>query len=99
EHGRLLAALLHVRPHEVLGVGLEHAVDLVEQVVELLLERLSLLGRRGVDLFGLGRPLLGRRPLLLLPLRHGSCLPPRRPQLRTPTTRAVPPARPASCTR
>ena len=37
----LLAALLDVRLHEVLGVGLEHLVDLVEQVVELGLELLA----------------------------------------------------------
>src|SRR6476620_2462503 len=30
-----LAALLHVRPHEVLGIGLEDVVDLVQQVVRL----------------------------------------------------------------
>src|SRR4051812_44546745 len=57
---RSLAALLHVRADEVLRVGFQHAVDLVEEVVELLLEGLGLLGRRGLDLFGLGRALLGR---------------------------------------
>ena len=38
--GLLLAALLDVGLHEVLGVGLEHVVDLVEQVVELRLDLL-----------------------------------------------------------
>ena len=41
---RLLAALLHVVAHELLGVVLEDLVDLVEQVVEL---GLQLLARRG----------------------------------------------------
>src|SRR5580658_10771561 len=54
---RLLPALLDVVPDELLGVLLEHFVDLVEQVVELGLELLALGGRRG----GLG--LLGRRLL------------------------------------
>ena len=40
-HDGLLTALLDVRLDEVLGVGLEHVVDLVEQVVELGLELLA----------------------------------------------------------
>src|SRR5690349_16583658 len=43
----LLPALLDVRLHEVLGVGLEDLVDLVEEVVELGLELLARLGRGG----------------------------------------------------
>jgi hypothetical protein len=43
---RLLTALLHVGLHEVLGVGLEHVVDLVEEVVELGLDLLALSERR-----------------------------------------------------
>src|SRR3546814_2846529 len=64
----LLAALLDVRLHEVLGVRLEHLVDLVEQVVELALDLLAGLGLRGRvldDLVGLRRGLL----LLLLTFR------------------------------
>lgn len=33
-----LTALLHVAADEVLGVGLQHFIDLVEQVVDLALE-------------------------------------------------------------
>src|SRR6188474_3946824 len=48
---RLLAALLDVGLHELLGVGLEDLVDLVEQVVELRLELVAPLGggRRLLD--------------------------------------------------
>ena len=34
--------------HELLGVLLEHGVDLVQEIVELFLQLLALLGRRGV---------------------------------------------------
>src|SRR5262245_52772438 len=55
----LLATLLDVRLHEVLGVRLEHVVDLVEQVVQLRLELLPLRRVRGRLLddgvFGAGR--------------------------------------------
>src|SRR5437763_17219637 len=65
-----LSALLHVGLDELLGVLLEHRVDLVEDLVHLLLELLALGGRLG--LFGvgalLGRLLLGLLPFLLL--RH-----------------------------
>jgi hypothetical protein len=67
--GRLLAALLHVALHEVLGVGLEHVVDLVEQLVELGLDLLAALalGRGFFDgLFPLRRGCL----LLLFSLCH-----------------------------
>ena len=40
----LLAALLDERLHEVLGVGLEHVVDLVEDRVDVLVELLLALG-------------------------------------------------------
>src|SRR5579875_1719054 len=40
--GRLLAALLDVAADELLGVLLEHAVDLVQQLVELRLELVAL---------------------------------------------------------
>ena len=46
---RLLAALLDVALHEVLGVGLEHLVDLVEEIVELGLDLLARLGCRGAS--------------------------------------------------
>src|SRR3546814_15223492 len=59
----LLAALLDVRLHEVLGVRLEHLVDLVEQVVELALALLAGLGLRGRVLSDL---VVLRRGLLLL---------------------------------
>src|SRR5579871_4337345 len=53
----LLAALLDVRAHELLGVLLEHLVDLVEDRVdvvgELLVPLLDLLGGRGLVLLGL----------------------------------------------
>ena len=47
---RLLAALLDVGADEVLGVLLEHVVDLVEDRVDVLAELLPplLAGRRGV---------------------------------------------------
>src|SRR5450759_3789491 len=57
---RLLAALLHVRAHELLGVLLQHVVDLVQERVHVitelvvpLLDRVGcrVLGRRGIDLF------------------------------------------------
>src|SRR5712691_10399240 len=65
---RLLAAALDVALHELLGVLLEDIVDLVQEVVEVLLDLLALLGdlgvrpRRIVAAFGLGRS----RFLLLL---------------------------------
>jgi hypothetical protein len=47
-----LAALLHEAANERLGVGLQHVVDLVEQVVDLLRVDLGRLGsgrwRRGL---------------------------------------------------
>src|SRR5579862_9714613 len=53
----LLAALLDVRADELLGVLLEHLVDLVEDRVhvvgELLVPLLDLLGGRGLVLLGL----------------------------------------------
>src|SRR5882757_6498928 len=56
----LLAALLHERPDEVLGVGFEHVVDLIEQRVNVLGELFLPLGDVGlaldldlVDLVGL----------------------------------------------
>ncbi len=59
-----LSALLHVALHELLRVGLEDLVDLVEEIVELGLELLALLGRGrlGDD--------LGRLRLLLPGLRR-----------------------------
>ena len=44
---RLLAALLHVGAHEVLGVLLEHVVDLVEDGVDVLAELLAPFLTRG----------------------------------------------------
>ncbi|CCM64527.1 hypothetical protein BN381_400045 [Candidatus Microthrix parvicella RN1] len=63
----LLAALLYVGLHEVLGVGFQYLVDLVQQVVQLGLQLLAGLGRstrryRIVDLFVL---LAGRCRLAL----------------------------------
>src|SRR4051794_2679849 len=48
--GRLLAALLHVGADEVLGVLLQHVVDLVEDRVDVLAQLLAplLAGRPGV---------------------------------------------------
>src|SRR3990170_7422588 len=65
---RLLAAPLHVALHELLGVLLEDIVDLIQEVVEVLLDLLALLGELRIGpggvvvAFGLGRP----RLLLLL---------------------------------
>src|SRR3984893_14213093 len=82
--GLLLPALLHVGADELLGVLLEHLVDLVEDRVhvvgELLVPLLDLLGRRRLVLFGLvgaarGLPLatlVVRRHLRYL-LRRGAC--------------------------
>src|SRR5689334_4940051 len=67
----LLPPFLYIALHELLGVRLEHGVDLVEEVVELLLQFLALLGGRG-DLGGLLDALLGRRLLLALTLRHST---------------------------
>jgi len=67
---RLLAALLDVGLHELLGVGLQDLVDLVQQVVELRLELIDPLrgGRRLLqDLLG---P-CGRCSLLALLFSHG----------------------------
>src|SRR6202042_2189806 len=81
---RLLAALLDVGADELLGVLLQHLVDLVEDRVhvvgELLVPLLDLLGRRRLVLFGLvGAPrrlplatLVVRRHLRYL-LRRGAC--------------------------
>src|SRR5437763_11146383 len=44
----LLTPFLHVTFDEVLGVLLEHAVDLVEKIVELFLQLLALLGGREI---------------------------------------------------
>src|SRR5207244_13408798 len=53
----LLAALLHVRPNELLGVLLEHLVDLVEDGVhvvgELFVPLLDFLCTASLGLFGL----------------------------------------------
>src|SRR5919108_199426 len=82
---RLLADFLHIAAHEVLRVALEHLVDFVQQVVQLFLQLLALVGgRRGglLDrLVGSG----GRRLLLQLTLCHVSRLPPRSPT--APTAR------------
>src|SRR4051794_16798381 len=81
--GRLLAALLHVRLHELLGIALEHFIDLIKEIVELGLELLAALvgGRCGLFSFvgALWRWLLLLRSLChfvlssvlgLLPLRR-----------------------------
>src|SRR5918994_4832651 len=72
--GWSLAALLDERLHEVLGVGLEHLVDLVEDRVDVLVDHLLALGHVRLghllgDLLGLRRP-----ARLLLLLGHGSTL-------------------------
>src|SRR3984957_16951941 len=81
---RLLAALLDVGADELLGVLLEHFVDLIEDRVhvvgELLVPLLDLFGRRRLVLFGLVgaprrlplAPLVIRRHLRYL-LRRGAC--------------------------
>src|SRR5262244_2011358 len=59
---RLLATSLHVALHELLGVLLENVVDLIEELVDVFLDLLALLGQlrarsRSVSTFrGLGRP-------------------------------------------
>src|SRR3990172_2809944 len=62
---QLLAAALDVALHELLGVLLQHAVDLVYQLVDVFLDLLAALARLGHWL----RRVLGRRALLapLLP--------------------------------
>src|SRR6266508_3285430 len=63
---RSLPALLDVGLHELLGVLLQHGIDLVEDLVHLLLQLLALRG--GVDLSGLAASpalLLRLLPLLL----------------------------------
>src|SRR5918994_7489183 len=72
--GWSLAALLDERLHEVLGVGLEHLVDLVEDRVDVLVDHLLALGHVRLghllgDLLGLGGP-----ARLLLLLGHASTL-------------------------
>src|SRR5262249_55723696 len=69
--GRSLAALLDVGLHELLGVLLQHGVDLVQDLVHLVGELLALVGRLGAR--GLRRrsvlsSALGS--LLFLLLRH-----------------------------
>src|SRR5262245_40187331 len=68
----LFASALHVALHELLGVLLEDVVDLVEQIVEVFLELLALLGELTASRPGLValRRLLRPRLLLLL-LCHG----------------------------
>src|SRR5690606_30939576 len=85
---RLLAALLDVRLHELLGVGLEDVVDLVEQVVELRLDLLAGLGLGGC-LGDLGLLALGGRLADLFTLGH-------RAHLIDRTTPARPAALPGS---
>src|SRR5436305_7736521 len=48
----LLAALLDIPPHELLGVLLQHGVDLVEQIVDILADLLMPLGDLRVRLRG-----------------------------------------------
>src|SRR5690606_4929999 len=69
---RSLTALLHVALHEVLGVALQDVIDLVEEVVELGLDLLPLLGRRGRLLDDLVLPCRGWL-LLQLSLGHVPC--------------------------
>src|SRR5262249_13851332 len=69
---RSLTALLHVRSNELLGVVLEHRVDFVQEIVDVFLQLLAALGRRGHLLDGFFLALLGRRFLLPLSLRHDS---------------------------
>src|SRR5690242_16955276 len=64
-----LTPFLHVALHKVLGVFLENFVDFVQKVVELVLELLAALSRRG-DLGLLFDPLFGGRSLLALLLGH-----------------------------
>src|SRR3712207_8146332 len=54
----LLAALLHISTNELLGVLLEHRVDLVQQIVDVLGQLLDALGDLRVGLDGLD--LVGR---------------------------------------
>src|SRR5919112_5408258 len=69
-----LATLLDERLHEVLGVGLEDLVDLVEDRVDVLVDHLLALGDvRLHDLLGRRLLLRGLARLLLL-LGHASTL-------------------------
>src|SRR5690606_11956814 len=86
----LLAALLDVALDELLGVLLEHLVDLVEQVVELGLQLLTALGGRGDLHLGLG-VLLGSGTLLALLFGHRGI-----PPDSQTTRRAGPPGRQGS---
>src|SRR6478735_7830902 len=90
--GPLLAALLHEAADEVLSVGLEHLVDLVEQVVELGLQLRALLGRDRCFLdLDLGL-LLTRALADLLTFGHGTSV--RSGGGWTTRNRAAPAARP-----
>src|SRR6266545_774684 len=67
----LLAAPLDVALHELLGVLLEDVVDLVQEVVEVLLDLLALLGELRVRSGRVVAPVgLGGSRLLLLLLSH-----------------------------
>src|SRR5262245_13693872 len=69
---RLLAAALDVALDELLGVLLEDLVDLVQEVVEVFLQLLALLGQLGTSRPGFLAVCRLRRPrFLLLLLSHG----------------------------
>jgi hypothetical protein len=65
----VLPALLDIGIGETLRFGLEHLVDLIQQVVEFCLDLLALLGRGGRLLDDLVLASRGRL-LLLLSLSH-----------------------------
>src|SRR5262245_65106879 len=78
--GRSLATLLNEATHELLGILLEHLVDLVQNRVDVVIEALLALGDL-VGRLGLGRlfPLaLLARSLLLLSAVSGHAAPPSR---------------------
>src|SRR5262249_37512225 len=71
---RSLPALLDVGLYELLGVLLQHGVDLVEDLVHLLLELLALVGGLGLARLTLATAALLLGPLLLLLLRQRTSL-------------------------
>src|SRR5690242_15809633 len=66
----LLSAFLYVASDELLSVVLEHRVDFVQQIVDVFLQLLAALARRGELFFDDFFALLGRRFLFALSLRH-----------------------------
>src|SRR5262245_66221117 len=68
----LLASALHVTLHELLGVLLEDVVDFVQELVDVFLDLLALLGKLGTTRSPIATVLggLGRSCFLLFLFRH-----------------------------